>query len=149
MQNAANLYETDFYAWTQEQVKLINNGEIDKLDLVNLQEEIDSMGKHEKRELISRLTVLIMHLLKWKYQPNYENKNSWKYTIKEQRKEIYYHLKDNPSLKNQEYLQASFERAYEFAIYDAIRETGLSEKNFPETCEWNLTQILDDEFYPN
>lgn len=149
MQNASNLYERDFYAWTQEQAELIKKKSLNKLDLVNLLEEIESMGKHEKRELSSRLTVLIMHLLKWKYQPNYANKNSWKYTIKEQRKEISYHLEDNPSLTNPECLQTVLTRSYLSAVYEAIRETGLPEKTFPSTCEWTIEQILDDSFFPD
>ncbi len=88
-----------------------------------------------------------MHLLKWKYQPNLQS-NSWKYTIKEQRKRIKYHLEDNPSLSNPEHLKTTFSRAYESAIYDVVQETGLSEKAFPKKCEWTIEQILDDNFLP-
>jgi len=144
-----NLYDLDFYAWTQEQAKLIKAKAFDKLDLIHLLEEVEDMGKHEKRELSSRLEVLIMHLLKWKFQPNYENKNSWKYTIKEQRRKIIFHLEDNPSLKNPEQFNVVFSRCYETAIYEAIKETGLDEAIFPRQCPWTIEQILDNDFFPN
>ncbi len=143
-----NLYEKDFYAWTQEQAKLIKEKAFAKLDIQHLVEEVEDMGKHEKRELENRLTVLLMHLLKWKYQPNYINKKSWYYTIKEQRKRIGYHLVDNPSLRNDEHLCITLLRSYESAIYEAVKETGLDEAIFPVECPWTFKQILNDEFYP-
>ena len=149
MSEHAMLYEQDFYAWTQEQAKLIREGTFAKLDIRHLIEEVEDMGKHEKRELSSRLEVLLLHLLKWHFQPNYENKNSWKYTIKEQRRKIRYHLEDNPSLKNKDQFQIVFDRAYEASIYDAIKETGLGEDVFPTTCKWEISEVLDEEFYPN
>lgn len=143
---ALNLYDTDFYAWTQEQANFIKNKEFSKLDVENLFEEVESMGRHEKRELRSRLIQLLMHLLKWKYQSEEQSK-SWHRTIKEQRLQIKLVLKDNPSLRP--LLQEYVTDAYSYSRVDAHEETGVFLKNFPEQCEWTLEQILNDEFYPN
>ena len=146
MSSALNLYDQDFYAWTQEQAKLIKEKNFDKLDLTHLFEEVESMGKHEKRELGSRLTVLLMHLLKWKYQPARQCK-SWIRTIKEQRIEVEEVLEENPSLKNivNEYLS----HGYKKAILKAAEETNLDDDVFPTNCEWTIDQILDNDFYPS
>ena len=144
-----NLYEQDFYAWTAQQADLIKRKAFDKLDVKHLREELIIMGASEKRELESRLEKLLMHLLKWKYQPTYINKKSWERTIKEQRKKLQRHLKDNPSLTNPSTLNERFIEAYEAAILLAAEETGLDESQFPISCEWDMRQILDDGFYPN
>ena len=147
MEAATALYEQDFYAWTQEQVRLIQAGNFSTIDYQHVKEELQIMGVSEKRELHSRLTVLLMHLLKWKYQPNLQCK-SWKYTIKEQRKELKYHFKNNPSLTNAESLSESLAYAYELAVLKAVSETNLNESVFAQTCEWNIQNILDEEFFP-
>ena len=90
-------HENDFFAWTQEQAYLLRNGQIHQIDVVNIAEEIEDMGRSEKRELESRLEVLIMHLLKWQFQPNLRSR-SWQLTIKEQRIRLEKLLKENPSL---------------------------------------------------
>ena len=149
MKPAANLYDKDFFAWTQEQVNLIKENAFNKLDLVHLSEELQSMGASEKRELSNRLEVLLTHLLKWKYQPAYINKKSWTRTIKEQRKKIARHLQDNPSLTNQITFNERFLDAYETAILCAAEETGLDDNAFPTICEWAYEQVLDDTFFPN
>ncbi len=146
MRNTTNLYKKDFYAWTQEQAKLIKLKAFDKLDVINLFEEVESMGVSEIRELESRLEILLMHLLKWKCQPNLQT-NSWKYTIKEQRKRIALRLKKMPSLKSQ--LKEIFAESYEIAIYEAVKETGLKESTFSSNCEWTIKQVLDDDFFPS
>ena len=92
MQLTNNLYETDVFAWTQEQAKLIKQKAFNKLDINHLFEEIEDMGNRHVDELESRLELLLIHLLKWKYQPNLQG-NSWQYTIKEQRKRIALRLK--------------------------------------------------------
>ena len=145
---ALSLYERDFFAWTQEQAKLIKEKSLDKLDLVNLLEEVESMGKHEKRELGNRLAILLMHLLKWKFQPTHRGV-SWELTIKEQRSELLHHLKENPSLTNPAYLTETFEHAYEIAVLKASKETKLSQNAFPAVCEWDVSQVLDSKFFPN
>lgn len=140
------LYDQDFYAWTKEQVKLINDKVFNKLDLVHLKEEIESMGASEVRELENRLDVLLTHLLKWKYQPNLQCR-SWQLTIKEQRHRIKRRIKKMPSLKS--LLPEVFIDAYEDAIYSAMKETGLDESVFPANSPWTIEQIIDDAFFPN
>lgn len=146
MMSTVNLYEKDFFAWTQEQVELIKKKAFDRLDLVHLLEEVESMGKREKRELASRLEVLLMHLLKWKYQQDEQSK-SWQRTIREQRHQIKMVLDDNPSLKT--LISECVIKAYQYARTSAADETGVFLKNFPETCEWNIDQVLNDGFYPS
>lgn len=144
--SALSLYEEDFFAWTQEQAKILKNKEFNRLDIEHLCEEVESMGKHEKRELKSRLIQLLMHLLKWKYQSEEQSK-SWHRTIREQRRQIIMVLADNPSLKP--LLQEYITDAYSYAIVDAHEETGVFLENFPKECEWTTDQVLDGEFYPN
>ena len=83
----ANLHETDLYAWTRQQVQLLKSGQLSALDVSNLIDEVDDMGGSIRNQLESRLEVLLMHLLKWQYQPNYRGR-SWQLTIKEQRRKI-------------------------------------------------------------
>lgn len=139
-------YEQDFYGWTLEQKSLLKARRLDEVDFDHLIEEVDSMGARERKELISRLRVLLMHLLKWRYEPGYPNKNSWARTIRTQRKEIYWHLKDNTSLKPE--IPNAIERAYDFAVDGASDETGLPCKVFPAECPWTFGQVMDPDFWP-
>lgn len=140
-----SLYETDFYAWTVEQAKFLREGLLDSLDLPNLAEEIESLGKQDRRELRNRLRVLIGHLLKWEYQPGKRSK-SWSNTIYEQRYQIKQLIKESPSLKP--YLQEAVIESYSDALDLASRETSLDESCFPQECCYNLEQILDKDFFP-
>jgi len=141
----ASLYEVDFYGWTQEQVELLRSGRLSEIDLYNVIEEIEDMGKRQKQELRSRLTILFMHLLKWQYQPNLQGK-SWVSTIKIQRFEIKNHLAENPSLKPS--LGSFIEKAWKAALLKAEHETGLSSSTFPQECPWTFEQMMDDGFWP-
>ncbi|MGB3208312.1 MAG: DUF29 domain-containing protein, partial [Crinalium sp.] len=114
-----------------------------QIDWQNIAEEIEDMGRSEKRQLESRLEVLIMHLLKWQFQPNLRSR-SWQLTIKEQRLRLEKLLQENPSLQSN--LSEVIEKIYPLAALSAERETGLS--LFPETCLYNLTEILSAEFFP-
>ncbi len=138
-------YEKDFYAWANEQAALLRNGKLAEADIQHIAEEIESMGKTEKRELVARLTVLLLHLLKWRYQPNLQG-GSWRATIDVQRLDIADLLEDNPSLKN--LLPEVLTRAYNRAIKEAKRETGLPETTFPPACPWSFDQAMDSEFWP-
>jgi len=121
MQTTA-LYAQDFYAWTQRQVELLRSGQLQELDIENLIEEIESLGRQEQQALRNRLGVLLGHLLKWHYQPEARSK-SWRATIREQRQEIRRHLKENPSLKP--YLKEAIEIGYEKGLSLVDRETPL------------------------
>ncbi len=92
----SQLYEHDFYAWANEQASLLRAGRLSEADIEHIAEEIDSMGRSEKRELVSRLKVLLAHLLKWQHQPGNRG-NSWRLTIEEQWREVVDHLADNPA----------------------------------------------------
>lgn len=139
-------YHTDFYGWTQEQAAFLKAGKLAELDIENLIEEVETMGRSEKRELDSRLTVLLIHLLKWQYQPVRRGR-SWQLTIKGQRINFSETLEENPSLKPQ--FETILKKAYAKSIIKASQETALDEKVFPSVCPWTYSQILDDNFYPD
>lgn len=141
-----NSYENDFYSWTQEQADLLRNGQFNDLDLANLIEEIESMGRSEKRELESRLTILLLHLLKWKYQ-EVRRGRSWQLSIDEQRIQFEKTLNENPGLKPA--LDQIIKDAYKLAVIKAARETKISKAVFPESCPWTLAQLIEDGFYPD
>ncbi len=145
--NARNLslYEQDFYAWTQQQVKILGAHRWEDLDLANLIEEIESLGRQQRQELRNRLSILIAHLLKWQFQQQ-KRSRSWLATIRIQRIDIMDLLEDNPSLKP--YLEEALERAYKKAIALAVKETNLPNKTFPSQCPYIFTDILDASFYP-
>lgn len=141
----ATLYDQDFHAWAAEQAALLRAGRLDVADIEHIAEEIAGMGRTEKRELINRLAVLLLHLLKWQFQPSLRG-NSWRGTIKVQRRELARHLIDNPSLKA--VLPRAVEDAYGDAVINAARETGFEEDAFPETCPYGFAEIMDAGFYP-
>ena len=141
----SGLYEQDFYAWANEQAALLRAGALAAADIEHIAEEIESMGKTEKRELVSRLGVLLLHLLKWQYQPARRGA-SWEATIIVQRHDLADHLADNPSLKAQ--LPAAISRAYSNAAPLAVGETGLPKATFPAACPWSFEQMIDEEFWP-
>ena len=128
-------YDTDFLAWTQEQVRLLKSRAWNELDVENLVEELESLGRKERLELRNRLGILLGHLLEWSYQPK-NRSNSWLATIDEQREEIQLLLIENPSLKN--YLDEAFVLGYRAGIKLAVRETNLPYKFFPEVNPFTL-----------
>lgn len=140
-----HLYKTDFYAWTQEQAQLLRHQQWSQLDLPNLIEEIESLGKQQRQELRNRLKVLIGHLLKWEYQSE-QRSRSWLMTIRIQRRDTQELLEENPSLKP--YLQEAPQKVYESGRDLAVGETNLPLKTFPQTCPYTLEEILSDRFYP-
>ena len=139
----SNLYETDFYAWTLEQSKLLKEGNFEHLDIINLVEEVESLGKQERRELENRLGILIGHLLKWDYQPEKRSK-SWKATIREQRRAVQKLVSQNPSLHP--YLAEAIADAYESGQDLAVGETSLDYVDLPENCPYALEQLCDSNF---
>jgi hypothetical protein len=134
------LYDQDFYAWTQRQVELLRSGRLGELDVENLIEEIESLGRQERQELRNRLGVLLGHLLKWHYQPEARSK-SWRATIHEQRQEIRRHLKENPSLKP--YLSEAIAIGYEKGLNLVDRETPLDPKQLPQVCPFSEAEIFE------
>ena len=139
------LFEHDFYAWTQQQAAILAAHRWEDLDLANLIEEIESLGRQERQELRNRLCLLIAHLLKWQFQAQ-KRSRSWLATIRIQRLDTMDLLEDNPSLKP--YLEEALERVYKKAIILAVKETNLPNKTFPTKCPYILTDILDESFFP-
>ena len=138
-------YETDFYAWANEQAGLLRAGRLSEADIANIAEEIESMGRSEKRELVNRLSVLLAHLLKWMVQGTFRGTH-WGLTIEEQRARLKDHLEDNPSLKP--LLPQGMGQGYRLAVLVARGETGLERSSFPAQNPWSPVQVLDEEFYP-
>ena len=141
-----SLYERDFYAWANEQAALLRAGKLGDADIDNIAEEIESMGRSEKRELISRLTVLLTHLLKWQYQPERRGKN-WLRKIQQQRFRINDHLGENPSLKSQ--LASAIRTAFRDARIEAERETDIDQDTFPATCPYTFDETMAEDFWPD
>ena len=144
----AYTYEQDFVGWLNTQAELLKTGKVNELDIKNLVEEIEAMGRSEKRELESRMIILVMHLLKWTFQPNYQSR-SWANTINEKRRRIGRVIKDSPSLKNSLNDTEWFNDIWQSALYQAVSETGLDIKIFPEQAIWTTQQILVDDFFPH
>ena len=115
------------------------------LDIEHLIEDLESMGARERRELVNRLVVLLVHLLKWQFQPERRG-ISWRRTIKAQRMEIADLLSDNPSLKSE--MESTVERAYNKARFYAADETNLSEQSFPRENPYSPEQLFNDEYWP-
>ena len=138
-------YEHDYYGWANEQAALLRAGNLSAADLENIAEEIESMGKGEKRELVNRLAVLLLHLLKWQFQ-NEKRSKSWQVTIRAQRTQIARHLAENPSLKAR--LRQAMLEAYSDATLEAERETELPETTFPAKCPYSFENAMQSGFWP-
>jgi hypothetical protein len=139
------LYERDFYAWTQEQATLLRTGRLEQLDTEHLAEEIEALGRQERRELVNRLGILLGHLLKWQFQPQLRGK-SWQATIIEQRQDIQELIAESPGLKS--YLAEAMEKAYRKGLLLVVRETPLSLQDLPDQCPYTFEQVMDPSFYP-
>ncbi|WP_295884040.1 DUF29 domain-containing protein [uncultured Thiohalocapsa sp.] len=142
----SSLYDQDFNAWTEQQAALLRAGRWADLDVLHLVEEIESMGRSERKELVNRLVILMLHLLKWRHQPALRG-NSWRLSIKEQRIRLASHLGDNPSLKA--YLDEAIRRAYRLAVIAAEQQTGLPPGTFPEHCPFSFAEMADEQFWPD
>jgi len=147
------LYDRDFYAWIYHNIELVRAGKWEEIDKDLLIEELESMARRDKHELVNHLIILLAHLLKWQFQlqqlANYWDSwqgGSWQASIVEQRKQIARQLEMSPSLKP--YLTEAIKKAYPDAVDVAVKETKLESSIFPEVCSYTIEQILDDNFYP-
>ena len=147
MANLSHLvaYDDDYHAWVLEQIALLEAARFNDLDIAHLTDELKSLANMTKREIESRLTVLLQHLLKWQFQAD-RRSNSWRATIIEQRRRINAELADSPSLRR--YPAAVIEEEYVLARLRAADETGLPVKRFPSTCPYSAVEALDDRFWP-
>lgn len=132
-------YETDFYAWTKQQADLLKNRDFAHIDIENLIEEIESLGRSERDKLTSHLRNYLLHKLKYEFQPS-KRSHSWVYSLRNAREESLDTLNENPSLKPQ--VDELIKKAYKYARNDAIIETGLDEKAFPKKCPWTFDEIM-------
>jgi hypothetical protein len=145
MPRHAARYDADFFAWTMEQARLLRSGEFSQLDVENLAEELESIGRSDKRALDNRLTALLVHLLKWKVQELHRSR-SWSGTIREQRRQIEKLLRESPSLRP--VIDQLLAEAYAGARDKAADETGLVETMFPIECPFSIDEILSPTFLP-
>jgi hypothetical protein len=136
-------YESDLYAWTVKQGDALRRRAENEVDWDNVAEEIESLGRSQKKEIRSRLDVLLTHLLKWAFQPD-QRCNSWRASIRDARREIELTLDDNPSLKSLP--EEALPRAYAYARLKALDETGLY--HLPEQCPWSIADVLDENWLP-
>ncbi len=140
------LYDTDYLKWIETTVEKLRVGDYSNIDWPNLIEEIEDLGRSERRSLESNLVVVLMHLLKWQFQPD-RRSGSWKASIAEHRRRIRKAVKDSPSLRP--YLEEVFSECYSDAVEQASAETGLSIETFPQSCIYTAIEVLDSEFRPD
>lgn len=145
MPRNAAAYDEDFFAWTEEQARLLRAGELAEIDALNLAEEVESVGRSDRREIRSRLIVLLTHILKWHFQPEARS-SGWSGTIREQRDQIELILEDSPSLRP--IVTEALSRAYNKARMIACEETALPAATFPIDCPFTPEQILAPDFLP-
>lgn len=141
-----DLYEKDYCLWLQNTANLLRERRLSDLDLFHLIEAIEDMNRSEKRALYSNLKILLMHLLKYRYQPE-KRSNSWRYTIEEHRQRIAEAFEESPSLKSY-WLDVS-DRCYQDAKKLAARETGLALEAFPTESPFTLDETLDSDYLPD
>lgn len=140
-----SLYERDFYSWTQEQSGLLRSGQTNKIDLANLTEEIETLGRAERSALVSSYRSICLHQLKRLFQPEKSENRSWTRTIVRERNNVEANLEDNPGLKPQR--TELFKRAYKHARREAAAETGLAPNVFPLIPPFTLEQIEDEGYW--
>ncbi len=138
-------YTTDFSTWAQQTAKLLREQRWQEVDLVHLVEEVEDLGKTEKRGIASQLTRLLLHLLKWQYQPE-RRSDSWLDSITDARLQIELAIQDSPSLKA--YTLAQLEKSYQKARVSAAKKTCLPLSVFPDVCPFLLGNILDEDWLP-
>jgi hypothetical protein len=139
------IYEQDFSLWLEQAVQLLREGNLAALDIENLIEEIECMGRSEKQAVKSNLEIILMHLLKYKYQSE-KRSNSWRYTLLEHRRRLDEAFKTSPSLKR--YFLQEFENCYLGARKLASAETGLAIVAFPVEIPFAIAQVLDEDYLP-
>ena len=142
LERSSALYDRDLLAWLEQQAGYLRAGQLDRLDVARLIEELEDMGGSQRRELKSRLETLLMHMLKRDVQPRRRSR-SWQSTIVEQRARIEDLLEQSPSLRNG--MEEVAQKAFAVAVKRAAIETGLKRSAFPATLPYGLASILEDE----
>jgi DNA primase len=143
-----SLYERDYYGWIERNVHAIREGRVHEVDWANVAEELEDMGKSERRALRSQLARLMSHLLKWSYQPERRriSEHSWRATIEHARQSVSELLNESPSFKPQ--LSQLLLQAYRDAVAEAVAQTNLPKRTFPIDCPWTFNQMMAEDFWP-
>lgn len=141
----STLFDQDYYLWLKETAQILQQGRWSDLDIANLVEEIEDMGRSEKRAVERNLEVVLLHLLKHKYQPE-KRSNSWLATLFEHRHRLNKYLKESPSLKP--YFQSAFGDCYNTARKLAAIETGLEIAIFPTESPFTPEEVVDSDYLP-
>ncbi|MBD2492977.1 DUF29 domain-containing protein [Nostoc sp. FACHB-280] len=139
------LYNTDYLQWIETTVEKLQNHDYANVDWENLIEEIADIGRSERRSLKSNLIVILVHLLKWQFQPKHKS-GSWEASIIEHRRRINEALHESPSLNS--YIDSIFAECYSQAIKQAKAETGLPIESFPSICPYKILDVINDEYLP-
>jgi hypothetical protein len=139
-------HDGDYYAWALETAEHLRAGRLSKVDLDGVAEELEDMGKAQRHALASHLKVLMVHLLKWRYQPSFRGV-SWRLSIVNARDEIAELLEDSPSLGPK--IEELARRRYSAARNRAALETGLAEETFPQSCPFSEDKLLDTAYWPD
>ncbi len=142
LEREESLHEQDLLAWAEQQAAHLRAGDLDRVDVAHLIEELDAMAGNLRRELKNRLRILLAHLLKWQFQPRRRSR-SWAATIAEQRAQIEDLLEESPSLRRE--LEAAARAAWPQARKRAAIETGLPLESFPIDLPYALRRILEDQ----
>ena len=143
--NQKTLYDQDYVQWIEATLQQLRDRHYERVDWDNLMEEIEDMGKRERRSLESNLVIVLLHLLKWQFQPE-QRTGSWSGSIAEHRRRIAKLLRDSPSLTA--YIDSIFSDCYEDAREQAYLETGLPLERFPADCPYEIADVLDRQFWP-
>ena len=138
----SDLYERDFHAWAGEQADLLREGRLSAADVAHIAEELEDLGRSQRSELTSRLAVLLLHLLKWRYQPERRGR-SWQITVAGQRDAIAEHVDENPSLKP--LIEPLLAKAYRRARFDAAQQIDMAVSALPEQCPWTFDDAMSVE----
>jgi hypothetical protein len=139
------LYERDFYRWLLDNAALLRNGRATEADLIQIAEELEDMGRSERRALGSHIAILMAHLLKWQFQPDHRS-SSWRGSIQNARHATRDLLDESPSLHNQ--LVSLVISKYTNARFNAANETGLPESAFHDECPYSLENLLNFDYWP-
>src|SRR5688500_7061590 len=140
-----SLYDRDFFAWSQEQGRLLKARSAADLDWKNLAEEIEGLGRSDRREIRSRMGVILQHLLKWQFQPAGRS-GSWAASLLEQRSRLDELLEESPSLRS--YPAEIIDKEYPLARQSAAGDTALPIETFPPECPYSMQEVLDPSFLP-
>lgn len=145
MSSVLATYDGDIVAWSQEQARLLRTGDFSALDIEHIADEVEDVGKSERRELVSHMALLLAHLMKWEAQPQRRGA-SWDRTIREQRKQVQIQLRQTPSLAPMLDSRDWIDAAWAKAVIIAVRDTDLDV--FPESCPWSLHDVLTEGWMP-